>query len=500
MKFSVKVGTPEKQRTGCLILPVFDNRKLTVNGEKVDKENAKFISGLLRQGDCEGKKGQVFFVSTPAELTADRILLLGCGKASDFNGAAFKEVMCKALTLLSDSGATDATLLLDDFPIKDRTNDWKIRQSIQLLYDTLYKFDELKSNKKPALRKFSQIIFMIASKKDMPLAQKAIDEGVAISEGMELTKNLANLPPNLCTPAYLAEEAKRFAKKHAKTSVAILEKKDLEALKMGSLLSVAQGSIHPPKLITLEYRGSRKARKPIILVGKGITFDTGGNSLKPGPNMIGMKFDMSGAASIYGVFKAVEALQLPINLIGVIPTCENMPGPYASRPDDVVTSMSGQTIEILNTDAEGRLILADALTYCERFEPEAVIDIATLTGAIIVALGHHFSGLMGNNDPLKQSLLEASKKASDPAWELPLSEEYAQTLVSQTADFANIAGPDVGAGSIVAGCFLGKFTQKFPWAHLDIAGTACNFTGANRGASGRPVPLLVQYLIDCSEK
>lgn len=490
MKFSVKVGTPEKHKTGCLILPVFENQKSSL----------KSLSSVLRQGDCDGKKGQVFFISAPIDAPYERVLLLGCGNARDFNGAAFKEVISKALMLLADSGTPDATLLVDDFPITDIANDWKIRQTIQFLYDILYKFDELKSNRKPAPRKFSHLIFMISSKKDMPLAEKAIDIGVAISEGMELTKNLANLPPNLCTTTYLANEAKRFAKNHTKTSVAILEKKDLEALKMGSLLSVAQGSIHPPKLITLEYRGNRKARKPIVLVGKGITFDTGGNSLKPPTSMIGMKFDMSGAASIYGVFKAVEALQLPINLIGVIPTCENMPGPYATRPDDVVTSMSGQTIEILNTDAEGRLILADALTYCERFEPEAVIDIATLTGAIIIALGHHFSGLMGNNEALKQALLDAGKTANDPAWELPLTEEYAQTLVSQTADLANIAGPDVGAGSIVAGCFLGKFTQKYPWAHLDIAGTACNFAGANRGSSGRPVPLLVQYLIDYSEK
>lgn len=500
MKFSAKVGNPEKHRTGCLILPVFENRKLSLSGEKIDKDKAKFISNILRQGDCDGKRGQTYFVPSQQDLPCDRILLLGCGKPSEFTESAFKEIMTKAFALLVDSGAHDATLPIDDFNLKTRSNEWKIRQAVQLLHEATYKFDELKSQKKPAPRKFSHLVFILSAKKELSKAEKAIEEGIAISEGMEFTKNLANLPPNLCTPAYLADEAKRFAKKHTKTSVAVLEKKDLEALKMGSLLSVAQGSINPPKLITMEYRGSRKARKPIILVGKGITFDTGGNSLKTGPGMIGMKFDMSGAATIYGVFKAVEALQLPINLIGVIPTCENMPGPYASRPDDVVTSMSGQTIEILNTDAEGRLILADALTYCERFDPEAVIDIATLTGACIIALGHHFSGLMGNNEALKQSLLEASNTASDPTWELPLAEEFTKALTSDTADFANIAGPDVGAGSIVAGCFLSKFTEKYPWAHLDIAGTACHFSGSKRGASGRPVPLLVQYLINYSEQ
>lgn len=429
----------------------------------------------------------------------ERYLLLGLKSAKKFTDITFKETLTKLFTALLELETTEVTLPIEDFVMSDRSTEWKIRQTIQLLNEITYRFDDFKSGKKLPPNKLSHCVFILPSKKSLPAAQRAVEEGIAISAGMDLMKDLANLPPNICTPAYLADEAKRFAKKHAKTSVAILEKKDLEALKMGSLLSVAQGSIHPPKFITLSYRGGRKSDKPIVLVGKGITFDTGGNSIKPSTSMIGMKFDMSGAASIYGVFKAVEMLQLPIHLIGVIPACENMPGPYASRPDDVVTSMSGQTIEILNTDAEGRLILADALTYCERFHPAAVIDIATLTGACIIALGHHYSGLMGNNDKLKDALLKAAVEANDPTWAMPLGEEYAQALQSEVADFANIAGPDTGAGSIIAGCFLSKFTQKYPWAHLDIAGTACYFAGPKRGSSGRPVPLLVQYLINYAE-
>lgn len=493
MKFTIKVGSPEKQRSNCLVLPVFDDRRLTPCGEKIDHElGSKFIK-VIRQG-------QIFFFVPEKPSVAERYLLLGIGSAKQLTETTFKEILNKLFVALLESDITEVTLPIEDFVIPHRSTEWKIRQATQLLNESAYRFDTLKSTKKAPPNKLSHCAFILSSKKSLPSAQRAIEEAVAISAGMDLMKNLANLPPNICTPTYLAEEAKRFAKKHAKTSVAILEKKDLESLKMGALLAVAQGSIHPPKFITLSYRGGRKSDKPIVLVGKGITFDTGGNSIKPSANMIGMKFDMSGAASVYGVFKAVEMLQLPIHLIGVIPACENMPGPYASRPDDVVTSMSGQTIEILNTDAEGRLILADALTYCERFHPAAVIDIATLTGACIIALGHHYSGLMGNDDKLKHHLLEAANQSSDLTWEMPLGEEYMQALQSETADFTNVAvRPDTGAGSLVAGCFLSKFTQKYPWAHLDVAGTACYFTGPKRGSSGRPVPLLVQYLINYAE-
>lgn len=496
MKFSAKVALNEKLRTECLIVPVFENRKLSLTGESIDKTTKNALSTFLKQGDCDGKVGQALVV--PADhIVSSRLLLIGMGPLKEFKGSTFREVMFRALYILNELGATEASISIDDFSHLHDTIESKIRQIMQLCHEVQYKFHELKSKKKPSPRKFAHLQFLVSSKKLLNEADNAVVEGKAIISGMTYMKDLANLPPNICTPSYLADEAKRFAKKHTKTSVAILDKKDLEALKMGSFLSVAQGSNKPPKLITLEYRGNKKAEKPIVLVGKGITFDTGGNSLKPPFNMIGQKFDMSGAASIFGVFKAVEMLQLPINLIGVMACCENMPGPTATRPEDVVTSMSGQTIEILNTDAEGRLVLADALTYCERFNPEAVIDIATLTSGCIMALGRFLTGLMGNDDSLKKALLKAGKKANDQAWEFPLNDDYAQMLQSEIADFANIAPPDFGAGAIIAGCFLNKFTQNYRWAHLDVAGTA-SLVGQKRLSTGRPVPLLVQYLIDLS--
>lgn len=338
---------------------------------------------------------------------------------------------------------------------------------------------------------------MISTPRDIKQLSLSIHQGKAITEGMALTKDLGNLPANICTPTYLANEAKKLSKLSPKFTCKILEEKDMRALKMGALLSVTAGSEQPAKLIQLEYKAGPKSQAPIVFVGKGITFDTGGNSLKPAVNMIGMKFDMCGGATVFGVLKSAALLKLPLNIIGLIPACENMPGANATRPDDVITSMSGQTIEILNTDAEGRLILADALTYAERFKPKVVIDIATLTGAVVVALGYEASALLSNHDPLARDLLKASEDAFDRTWQLPLWETYGEVLRSNFADIANIGNPSApAAGTIVAGCFLSKFTTQYNWAHLDIAGTACQWTGDKKGASGRPVPLLVQYLLN----
>jgi leucyl aminopeptidase len=324
--------------------------------------------------------------------------------------------------------------------------------------------------------------------------ERACREALAIAAGMALTRDLGNLPPNLCHPSFLADEARALAKAHKNLKVEVLDEKKLRELGMGSFLAVAQGSEQPPRLIVLNYQGADKADKPYVLVGKGITFDTGGISLKPGLNMDEMKYDMCGAASVFGVFQAVLQLQLPINLVGLLACAENMPSGRATRPGDIVTSMSGQTIEILNTDAEGRLVLCDALTYAERFKPQSVIDIATLTGACIVALGSNVSGLMGNNDTLIRQLLKAGESADDRAWQLPLFDEYQEQLDSPFADIANIGGPK--AGTITAGCFLSRFAKQYHWAHLDIAGTAWISGGKDKGGTGRPVPLLTQYLLD----
>jgi leucyl aminopeptidase len=319
---------------------------------------------------------------------------------------------------------------------------------------------------------------------------------LAIAEGMAMTKNLGNLPANICHPTYLAEQAQAMAKEF-NLGCEILERADMEKLGMHSLLSVSQGSRQPPKLIVLSYKGAKASEKPIVLVGKGVTFDTGGISLKPGAEMDEMKYDMCGAASVLGTMQAVARMALPINLTIVVPATENMPDGMATRPGDIVTSMSGQTIEILNTDAEGRLILCDALTYAERFEPDTVIDVATLTGACVVALGHIATGLFSNKDALARDLLDAGDESYDRAWHMPLWDDYQELLKSPFADMGNIGGR--WGGSITAACFLSRFTKKFEWAHLDIAGTAWK-SGADKGATGRPVPLLTHYLLQRAGK
>jgi leucyl aminopeptidase len=320
-----------------------------------------------------------------------------------------------------------------------------------------------------------------------------VRQGQVVAKAVALAKDLGNLPGNICTPSYLAEEARKLAQGNAKLSAKILTEKEMTALKMGSLLSVARGSRQPPRLIVLSYHGGKRADKPVVLVGKGITFDSGGISIKPAATMDEMKFDMCGAASVLAAVNAAAEMALPLNVIAVVPSCENLPDGNANKPGDIVTSMSGQTIEILNTDAEGRLILCDALTYSERFKPRAVIDVATLTGACVVALGKQASGLFGNSEDLVQEILRAGTQSGDRAWQLPLWEEYQEQLKSNFADMANVGNRDGGA--ITAACFLSRFTKNFPWAHLDIAGTAW-LSGGSKGATGRPVPLLTQYLID----
>jgi leucyl aminopeptidase len=339
-------------------------------------------------------------------------------------------------------------------------------------------------------------IVLAVAKSDEKRAARGLAQGLALAHGISLARDLGNLPGNVCTPAYLAEQARKLAK-HYRLKVQVLERVDMEKLGMNTLLSVAAGSSQPPKLIVLEYRAGPKTQKPVVLVGKGVTFDTGGISLKPAPEMDEMKYDMSGAGSVLGTLKAVAEMKLPVNVIGIIPATENMPGARATKPGDIVTSMSGQTVEILNTDAEGRLILCDALTYAERYDPAAVIDIATLTGACVIALGHVVSGLFANDDPLAREVLAAGEHTGDGAWHLPLHDEYQDQLRSNFADFANIGGRP--AGAVTAACFLSRFTKKYKWAHLDVAGTAWK-SGKDKGSTGRPVPLLTQFLVNRAGK
>jgi leucyl aminopeptidase len=497
LEFSIKTDSPEKTRSGCVVVGVFQSGALTASAKTLDQAVKGAISAQIKQGDMTGKLGTTLLLQKTPGALAERIMLVGCGEEDAFNAKNYLAAAVSAVKHLLNTGASEASLFLAELTVAqpvgrgDMTNN--IRQATIAIQDALYRFDQLKSKPESTAQNLRKISYAIPAGSDTTLAKAkaALAEGVAIAEGMTLTRNLGNLPGNICTPTYLASEAKKLAKTHH-LSVEVLEKNDMEKLGMNSLLSVARGSREAPKLIVLRHEGGTKKAPPIVLVGKGITFDSGGISLKPGPEMDEMKYDMCGAASVLGTLKAAALLKLPLNIIGVIPASENLPDGAASKPGDIVTSMSGQTIEILNTDAEGRLLLCDALTYVERFHPDCVVDIATLTGACVISLGHVASGLLANQDDLTRELLDAGQATSDRAWQLPLWDDYQDQLKSNFADMANIGGRP--AGSITAACFLSRFTKKYPWAHLDIAGTAWR-SGKKKGATGRPVPLLTQFLL-----
>ena len=495
MEFSIKSKASEKQRSSCIVIGVFEARKLAASADSFSKDTQRFLTEILARGDMDGKAGTTLLLHNVPALAAERLLLVGLGKEKEFHDKEYCAAIRTAVKALKDTGAPDATLYLTQIPVKKRNAPWRIRQAAMVARDVLYRFDRFKS-KKDEPRPLGRLTFVIEAKAREAHAILALEQGQAIAEGVALAKTLGNLPGNVCTPTCLAEEALQIARDHS-LECQILERADMEALGMHSLLSVAKGSHQPPKLIVLHYRGGKTGDKPAALVGKGITFDTGGISLKPGEGMDEMKFDMCGAASVLGTLKAVALMQLPINLTVIVPSVENMPGGAASKPGDIVTSLSGQTIEILNTDAEGRLILCDALTYAERFNPRTVIDVATLTGACVIALGHVATGLFANDDELAGELLSASTVAADRAWQMPLWDDYQEQLKSNFADMANIGGRP--AGSVTAACFLSRFAKKFAWAHLDIAGTAWK-SGAEKGATGRPVPLLVHFLLERAGK
>ncbi|GBE11422.1 cytosol aminopeptidase [bacterium BMS3Bbin12] len=498
MDFSVKSGNPEKQRTACVVVGVFERRRLSAAAGQLDQASGGRLSNLLRRGDLEGRSGQTLLVHNLADTLCDRVLLVGCGREREFDERRYRKAVGRAVRALNETGAMEAVCYLTELTVKGRERDtyWRVRQAVETAEDTLYRFDRLKSEKSTERRPLRRLVFGVPSRRELAVGERAAREGAAIAAGAHLARDLGNLPANICTPAYLADEARTLAKSSRRMKVEVLERADMEKLGMGALLAVARGSRQPPKLVVLQYSGGTRGAKPVVLVGKGITFDSGGISIKPSAAMDEMKFDMCGAAGVLGALKVCVDLQLPLNVVGVIVASENLPDGDASKPGDVVTSLSGQTIEILNTDAEGRLVLCDALTYCERFGPEAVVDLATLTGACVVALGKHASGLLGNHAPLAHDLLNAGRYSGDRTWELPLWDEYQDQLKSNFADMANVGGRD--AGTITAACFLSRFTKKYHWAHLDIAGVAWK-SGKRKGATGRPVPLLAQYLLDRCE-
>jgi len=493
MEYTVKSGNPEKQRIGCVVIPVYASRKLSASAKIIDKASNGYISNLIRRGEIEGDLGNTLLLHNLENTLCDRVLLVGCGKEKEITVRTFYKINSIMVKTLQSSGATEIASYLTEIPVKRKDISWKIQHSIEAIDEALYNFTQLKSEKPETRRPLRKFIFSVNGRGQLMLGEQAVRQGMAISAGIHLAKDLGNLPGNICTPAYLATQAEVLAKQHPSIKTTVLEENDMEKLGMGSLLSVSRGSREPGKLITIEYRAGDKKQAPIVFVGKGVTFDSGGISLKPGASMDEMKFDMCGAASVIGAIDACAELQLPVNIIGIIPTVENMPDGLATRPGDIVKSMSGQTIEILNTDAEGRLILCDALTYAEKFEPDVVIDIATLTGACVVALGEHPAGLLSNHSPLANDLLSAGQTSGDRCWQLPLWDDYQEQLDSNFADIANIGGKS--AGTITAACFLSRFTKKYHWAHLDIAGVAWK-SGKDKGATGRPVGLLTQYVLD----
>lgn len=492
MDYSVLAPAATSVETDCLILGFRAKRKLLPEASRIDESLDGLLGQLLKRDGLEGKPGDVLLINHLPGFASQRILLVGLGKKDELNPAGYRKALAAAARVAHECGARQAVSLLHEAIVPGYDTGWAVRQAIELFEAAAYRFNSLKQEEDDKPGRLHKLAFPCLEA-DPSTLEAAIRLGQAIALGMNTAKDLANLPGNICTPAYMAEKAGEIAK-HKKLKARILNESDLEELGMQAFLSVSKGSEQPAKLITIEYNGGGKA-KPCVLIGKGLTFDAGGISLKPAANMDEMKFDMCGGAAVLGTLAAVAELDLPINVVGLVPASENLPDGRANKPGDIIKTLQGLTVEILNTDAEGRLLLCDTLTYAKRFDPDIVIDVATLTGACVVALGRHPSGLMSNNEALAADITRAANTAWDRVWPLPLWDDYQEQLKSNFADLANIGGPD--GGSITAGCFLSRFAKDFAWAHIDIAGTAWK-TGKDKGATGRPVPLLVQYLYDRS--
>ena len=492
MEFTATASNVLTKKTDCLVITLGTaNKNTEALWQSIDSATGGLISRLQKTGDLKNKLNSSVLINEPKGLAATRLLVLG-GSTKTLNEQSFMALTRNIAVQLTKLPIKNACVSLDGIEVSERDSLWQAQQLARNLSEASYLFNPFKSKeKKPTPLK--QVTLAQPSRKGLEQLKQQLKLGGAIGNGVNLARELGDLPGNICTPSYLANQAKKIAKQHPQLSCKILDEKQMKALGMHSLLSVTAGTEQPAKLIVLEYNGGKKGDKPVALVGKGITFDSGGISLKPGAAMDEMKYDMCGAASVFGAFAALTEANLPLNVVGIIPAVENMPSGKATKPGDIVKSMSGQTIEILNTDAEGRLVLCDALTYVGRYKPKAVVDIATLTGACVMALGSHATGMLSNNDSLAASLESAGQTSADRVWRLPLWSEYDKQLKSNFADMANIGGR--AAGTITAACFLGRFTKDYHWAHLDIAGTAWN-SGANKGATGRPVPLLTQFLVD----
>jgi leucyl aminopeptidase len=490
VEFSLTRGSLENQRTGCIVVGVYEGRKLSPSALELDTASGRALHEVLRRGDLEGEPGTTLLLHNVPRLDSERVLLVGLGGEGEFLESRYRTAVCAAVNTLRTTGTTEATICLNELPVEGRDGAWKIEQAVLAVMEGMYRFDKLKSKPPQARRALEKVAFHVTDSSEACAGEAAIARAAAIAEGVMLAKDLGNMPGNLCTPAYLADQARELGKRHG-FKVEILEQEDLQKLGMGAFLAVARGSRQPAKLIVMEHQGGGPDARTIVLVGKGITFDAGGISIKPALEMDEMKFDMCGGASVFGALHAIALMELPLNVVGIVPATENMPGDNAIKPGDIVTTMSGQTVEILDTDCEGRLVLCDALTYAEKYQPVAVVDIATLTGEIVSALGNVATGLFSNSDALAREVLDAGASAWDRAWQMPLWDDYQEALKSNFADLPNIGSH--GDSAVTAACFLSRFTQRYPWVHLDIAGTASR-SGADKGATGRPVALLAHFL------
>ncbi len=491
MKYFTTTGKASRRAIDCVIVGVYNRGKLGIGATDIDAASKGQIKSLIKSGDIGSQVGRWTVLTNLDGVKADRVAVVGLGDPGKLDATAYKKAVAGAIRAVNGTKTRQILNTLTLEPVSGANTYYLVRHAVEAIGDALYRYDETKSGRKKKPMPLTSIGHSIAKRSEAAQAARGADHGDAIANGVAVAKTLGNLPSNICTPSYLARTAKKLASGNGKLSTQVLSESDMKRLGMGSLLSVTAGSTEPAKMIIMKYKNAGSA-KPYVLVGKGVTFDTGGISLKPGGGMDEMKFDMCGAASVIGTMAAISRMKLPINLNVVVPAVENMPSSTATKPGDIVKSMSGQTIEVLNTDAEGRLILCDALTYSKRFKPEAIIDVATLTGACVVALGHHRCAIYANDDGLQYELHGAGKTAEDLGWPMPMGPQYAAQLKSNFADMANIGGS--GGGSVTAACFLGKYTDGMSWAHLDIAGVAWK-SGAQKGATGRPVPMLSEFLL-----
>jgi leucyl aminopeptidase len=492
MEFMAIVDAKARAPSGCAAVGIYENGDLGIAARHIDKQLSGMISGLHGSGDFSAKVGDTLMLPLLPGSPAARLLLVGLGTRAAFARKQYRKALLSCAQALGKTGASDAIVYLAMESVPELDVQYRARMVAEIFSSQAYRIPDLKTSPKPKARRLTKVQIAAADTRSAKAAAEGLHAGAALASGLAFARDLANLPPNVCTPTYMGTRAQALAKEFSSIKTKVLDEAGIKALKMGAFLAVTQGSAEPPRLIVCEYRGTRKNTSPICLIGKGITFDSGGISLKDPPAMDEMKFDMSGGATVLGTLRAIAEMKLPINVVVIVAAAENMPSGTAVKPADIVTTMSGQTVEILNTDAEGRLVLCDAITYSRRYKPAAVVDVATLTGACIVALGNHVSGLMSNTPALAQELETAGLRADDRAWRLPIGEEYVDQLKSNFADIANVGGREGGA--CTAASFLGKFAKDLAWAHLDVAGTAW-LSGAQKSSTGRPVPLLVDFLI-----